>query len=41
MRAFVLSVIATLVITIVSASVLWMVPNSASDVYIQRGNVRL
>lgn len=41
MRAFMLAIAATLAITLVAASVFWMLPMSAADVYIERANVRL
>jgi hypothetical protein len=41
MKAFVLSLIALVVITAVSAAVLQMLPMSASDVFSAKPNVRL
>jgi hypothetical protein len=41
MRAFILSLVALVVITLASAVALTFVPMSASDVYSDRPNVRL
>ena len=41
MKAFVLSLVALVVITAVSAVVLQMLPMSASDVFSEKPNVRL
>ena len=41
MRAFMIAMVAMLVITVGAAAGLRLIPSSASDVYTERSNVRL